>query len=158
MLKLLCENDYILNNYIKDYILRISTGLISHLQKFKSESNKCVPNYIIILKKFLVCDGDNFMLALKKMFNNDQQIIFVIIKYLNFVNFSNYNNLETQIKNYNKTFIKDMGELQYALDKKKVEFVSKYLKIADGCNNNYKYGCINNSTEISKYQISILRK
>ena len=155
LVKTLCENDIILNNYIKDYIFRLTTALVSHLQNFKSECNKCVPNYFIILKKFSLCDKDSFINSLKRCFNDDQQIIFVIVKYLDFVQFQNYNKLETGIKNYNKSFIKEMGELQYAMEQKKVEFVSKYLKIVD------EIGGIKNgniSREVNQYHISLVHK
>ena len=155
LVKTLCENDIILNNYIKDYIFRLTTALVSHLQNFKSECNKCVPNYFIILKKFSLCDKDSFINALKRCFNDDQQIIFVIVKYLDFVQFQNYNKLEMGIKNYNKSFIKEMGELQYAMEQKKVEFVSKYLKIVD------EIGGIKNgniSREVNQYHISLVHK
>ena len=100
------------------------------------------------------------MNSLKRCFNDDQQIIFVISKYLDFVQFENYDKLEIMIKNYNKSFIKELGELQYALDKKKVEFVSKYLKIVDeiGKRNVSGIDCGNNSSEVNKYNISIIRK
>lgn len=160
LIKMMCENDLILNKYIKDYIIRLTTAIISHLEHFKSECNKSTPNYFIILKKFLICDRETFLNSLKRCFNNDQQIIFVISKYLDFVQFENYDKLEIMIKNYNKSFIKELGELQYALDKKKVEFVSKYLKIVDemGKRNVSGIDCGNNSSEVNKYNISIIRK
>ncbi len=132
-------------------VIRITTALISHLQNFKSEANKCAPNYFIILKKFSLCDKEAFMNSLKRNFNNDQQIIFVIMKYLDFVNFQNYNKIENAIKNYNKSFIKDMGELKYAIEQKKVDFVSKYMKIVDG-KGGINQG--NNSREVNTFQIS----
>ena len=87
LIKILCENDLILNKYIKDYIIRITNAIISHLHQFKSECNKSIPNYFIILKKLSECDKENFVNSLKKCFNGDQQIIFVIVKYLDFVKF-----------------------------------------------------------------------
>ena len=160
LVKILCENEIILNNYIKDYIIRLTMAIISHLHQFKSECNKCIPNYFIILKKFSICDKDNFIIALKRCFNDDQQIIFVIIKYLDFVQFQNYNKLEINIKNWNKSFIKEMGELQYAIDKKKVEFVSKYLKIADDMGKKISFGgkYCNNFSEVSQCHISVVKK
>lgn len=160
LVKILCENEIILNNYIKDYIIRLTMAIISHLHQFKSECNKCIPNYFIILKKFSICDKDNFVIALKRCFNDDQQIIFVIIKYLDFVQFQNYNKLEINIKNWNKSFIKEMGELQYAIDKKKVEFVSKYLKIADDMGKKISFGdkYCNNFSEVSQCHISVVKK
>ena len=151
LIKTLCESETILNNYLKDYVIRITTALISHLQNFKSEANKCAPNYFIILKKFSLCDKEAFMNSLKRNFNNDQQIIFVIMKYLDFVNFQNYNKIENAIKNYNKSFIKDIGELKYAIEQKKVDFVSKYMKIVDG-KGGINQG--NNSREVNTFQIS----
>ena len=155
LVKTLSDNEIILNNYIKDYVFRLTTALVSHLQNFKSECNKCVPNYFIILKKFSLCNKDSFINALKRCFNNDQQIIFVIVKYLDFVHFQNYNKLEIGIKNCNKSFIKEMGELQYALEQKKVEFVSKYLKIVDEIGGS-KNG--NVSREVNQYHISLVHK
>ena len=161
LVKILCENDIILNNYIKDYIIRLTTAIISHLHYFKSESNKSIPNYFIILKKLSVCDKDSFINSLKRCFNDDQQIIYVILAYLDFVQFQNYNKLEINIKNNNKSFIKEMGELQYAIEQKKVEFVSKYLKIVDemGKKNSLGGKCyINNSSEVNQYHISVVKK
>ena len=156
LVKILCENDTILNNYIKDYIFRLTSALISHLQNFKSECNKCVPNYFVILKRFYSCDKDSFINSLKNIFNNDQQIIFVIMKYLDFVQFQNYNKLTIAIKNYNKSFIKEMGELQYAIEQKKAEFVNKYLKIVDGIGGINCDG--NNFREVSQCHIALVSK
>ena len=91
------------------------------------------------------------MNSLKRNFNIDQQIIFVIMKYLDCVNFQNYNKIENAIKNYNKSFIKDIGELKYAIEQKKVDFVSKYMKIVDG-KGGINQG--NNSREVNTFQIS----
>ena len=159
LVKTLCENDFILNNYIKDYIFRLTTALVSHLQNFKSECNKCVPNYFIILKKFSLCDKESFVNSLKNCFNNDQQIIFVIVKYLDFVQFQNYNKLDIGIKNYNKSFIKEMGELQYAIEQKKVDFVIKYLKIVDEMGGiNYNGNGTNNIREVHQCRIALVSK
>jgi len=155
LVKTLSDNEIILNNYIKDYVFRLTTALVSHLQNFKSECNKCVPNYFIVLKKFSLCNKDSFINALKRCFNNDQQIIFVIVKYLDFVQFQNYNKLEIGIKNCNKSFIKEMGELQYAMEQKKVEFVSKYLKIVDEIGGSKN---ANISREVNQYHISLVHK
>ena len=98
---------------------------------------------------------------MKRCFNDDQQIIYVILAYLDFVQFQNYNKLEINIKNNNKSFIKEMGELQYAIEQKKVEFVSKYLKIVDemGKKNSLGGKCyINNSSEVNQYHISVVKK
>ena len=157
LIRILCENDIILNNYIKDYIIRLTTAIISHLQHFKSECNKYVQNYFIILKKFSVCDKENFINSLKRCFNGDQQIIFVILKYLDFVQFQNYNKLDINVKNLNKSFIKEMGELLYAMDKKKVEFVSKYLKIVDEMGKKNLLGN-NGFSEVNQYHISVMKK
>ena len=152
LIKILCENDLILNKYIKDYIIRITTAMISHLNQFKSECNKSIPNYFIVLKKLTECDKNNFINALKKCFNEDQQIIFVIVAYLDFVKFQNYDKLDISIKNYNKSFIKGMGELKYAMDTKKEEFVNKYLKIVDVMGNK-KISC-----EVNQYHDSVTHK
>ena len=155
LVKILCENEQILNYYIKDYILRLTTALISHLQNFKTESNNCVPNYFIILKKFLKCDKEAFVNALKKCFNSDQQIIFVILQYIDFVQFHDYNKLGIGIKNYNKSFIKEMGELQHAIEKRKSEFVNKYLIIVDDTSRNKNNI---NLTEEKQYHIAVTHK
>ena len=52
-----------------------------------------------------------------------------------------------------------MSELQYAIEQKKVEFVSKYLKIVDemGKKNSLGGKCyINNSSEVNQYHISVI--
>ena len=89
---------------------------------------------------------------MKKCFNEDQQIIYVIVTYLDFVQFQNYNKLEINIKNYNKSFIKEMGELKYAMDTKKEEFVNKYLKIVD------EMGYKKISSEVNQYHDSVMHK
>ena len=155
LIKTLSENEQILKYYIKDYLYRLTTAIILHLQNFKSEHNKCIPNYFIILKKFSLCDKETFIKALKRCFNDDQQITFVIMKYLDFVQFQNYNKLEIGIKNYNKAFIKELGELQFALEQKKAEFVNKYLKIVDD-KGRIKYS--SNTSEVNQCHISITHK
>jgi hypothetical protein len=139
LIKSFCDIN-ILNNYIKDYANRLITAIISHLQYFKTHINKCSHYYFMILKFFWTNTNEKFIQSLKSIFNNDNQIIFAIGKYLDKINYKNYNNLEERIKEYNKSFINELGELLYAMDTKKTEFVTKYIKFVDEMNKNERQG------------------
>ena len=139
LIKTFCDIN-ILNNYIKDYANRLITAIISHLQYFKTHINKCSHYYFMILKFFWTNTNEKFIQSLKSIFNNDNQIIFAIGKYLDKINYKNYNNLEERIKEYNKSFINELGELLYAMDTKKTEFVTKYIKFVDEMNKNERQG------------------
>ena len=156
LLKALCENNIIFNLYIKDYVIRLSSAIISHLQNFKNNSNSCIHNYFIILKYFSTYFKEQFNTTLKRIFDNDAQIIYVIEKYFDCVRFKNYNNLEPSIKDNNKSFLKEIGELMYAIDKKKIDFVSKFDKIVHQMGNNRKE--LLDSCEKNKYEIGIIHK
>ena len=141
LIKTLCENNFIFNDFIKSYVIRLMCAIITHLNNFKSGINKCIPNYFMIFKYFLSGANDEFKTSLKQLFNNDEQISYAIVKYLNFIKYNNYNNLEIKIKDLNKCFIKEIGQLFYAIDTKKNEFVCKYIKFVDDEEkNNERYG------------------
>ena len=72
----------------------------------------------------------HFDSSIKKIFNYDKSTTLIIGKYFDNINYKNYNNLEKRIKACNKAFIKEMGELVHANDKKKKEFFIKYDKIS----------------------------
>ena len=159
LIRSMLENSLILNNFMKDYTYRVTTVIISHLQYFKSHLNKCVSNYFIILKYFWTYDNEKFLQSLKLVFNNDNQIIFAVGKYLDKINYKNYNNLEEKIKQYNNSFITELGELLYAMDTKKIEFVTKYVKIVDEMNKNERMGLkFDNNYEKNVTHISLIRK
>ena len=133
LVKTLCENNFIFNDFIKSYVNRLMNVIISHLNIFNTGFNKSIPNYLMIFKYFLSGANDEFTNSLKQIFNNDEQINYAIIKYLNYVNYdnNNYNNLEIKIKNLNKSFIKEIALLINSIDAKKDEFVNKYIKFVD---------------------------
>ena len=154
LIKSLCENVLIFNGFIKGYIERITHAIIGHLQKFKSENNKCIPNYFIILKYFSSNFKDKFDSSIERIFNNDKTTTLIIGKYFDSINYKNYNNLENRIKDCNKAFIKEIGELLYAMDKKKKDFFTKYDKISKEMqfvNGNH----FDKSCERSNFKISI---
>lgn len=154
LIKSLCENVLIFNRFIKGYIERITHAIIGHLQKFKSENSKCIPNYFIILKFFSSNFKDKFESSIERIFKNDKPTTLIIGKYSDSINYKNYNNLENRIKECNKTFIKEIGELLYAMDKKKIDFYTKYDKISKEMqlvNGNH----FDKSCERSNFKISI---
>ena len=154
LIKSLCENVLIFNEFIKGYIERLTHAIVDHLQKFKSENNKCNPNYFIILKYFSSNFKDKFDSSIERIFNNDKTTTLIIGKYFDSINYKNYNNLENRIKDCNKAFIKEMGELLYAMDKKKKDFFTKYDKISKEMqlvNGNH----FDKSCERSNFKISI---
>ena len=74
--------------------------------------------------------------------------------YLENINYTNYNNLEIKVKNYNKSFIKELGDLLYAIDIKKSEFINKYPRFIDEMKKeerklNYDTNCEKSITHIS---------
>ena len=159
LIRSMLENSLILNNFMKDYTYRLTTVIISHLQYYKSHQNKCIPNYFIILKYFWTYDNEKFLQSLKLVFNNDNQIIFAVGKYLDKINYKNYNNIEEKIKQLNKSFITELGELLYAMDTKKIEFVTKYVKIVDEMNKNERMGLkFDNNYEKNVTHISLIHK
>ena len=154
LIKSLCENVLIFNGFIKGYIERLTHAIIDHLQHFKSENSKCIPNYFIILKYFSSNFKDKFDSSIERIFNNDKPTSLIIGKYFDSINYKNYNNLENRIKDCNKAFIKEMGELLYAMDRKKKDFFTKYDKIAkemQNVNGNH----FDKSCERSNFKIQI---
>lgn len=131
LIKCFCENDKLFNGFIKDYVIRLTTAFISHLQIFKNDINRSIPYYFMIFKYFYSGAKEMFYNSLKRIFVNNNEIIYVIGMYLENINYTNYNNLEIKVKNYNKSFIKELGDLLYAIDIKKSEFINKYLRFID---------------------------
>ena len=158
LIKTLCENNSLFNDFIKHYVIRIMIAIITHLHMFKSGINKCIPNYFMIFKYFLSGANDEFTNSLKQIFNNDEQIIFAIKNYLNYVKYNNYNNLEIKIKDLNKSFIKEIGQLLYAIDTKRNEFISKYVRFVDDEENNNKKNGFKSVCEKSYSHISVFRR
>ena len=157
-IKTLCENDYIFRGFIKDYIIRLTSTFINHLQMFKTDTNKCIPYYFMIFKYFYSGAKELFCNSLKRIFVNNNEIIYVIEMYLDNIQYTNYNNLEIKVKNYNKSFIKELGELLYAIDTKKSEFVNKYLRFVDEMKKEERKGTFDNNCEKSITQISLIHK
>ena len=158
LVKSMCDNN-LFSNYIIDYANRLITAIICHLQFFKSNLNKCASNYFIILKYFWTNANEKFLQSLRAIFKNDNQIIFAVGKYLDKINYKNYNNLEEKIKENNNSFINELGELIHAMDTKKNEFVTKYVKIVDEMNKNERLGLkCGNNYEKSITHISLIRK
>ena len=158
LVKSICDIN-LLSNYIADYANRLITAIITHLQYFKSNQNKCAPNYFIILKYFWTNTNEKCLQSLKSIFKNDNQIIFAIGKYLDKINYKNYNNLEEKIKDNNNSFINELGELLHAMDTKKIEFVTKYVKIVDEMNKNERLGLkFSNNYEKNISHISLIHK
>ena len=158
LIKTLCENNSLFNEFIKNYVIRIMIAIITHLHIFKSGINKCIPNYFMIFKCFLSGANDEFTKSLKQIFNNDEQIIFAIVNYLDYIKYNNYNNLEIKIKDLNISFIKEIGQLLYAIDTKKSEFVSKYVKFVDEEEKTNKKCGFKSSCEKNYSRISVFNK
>ena len=159
LIKTLCENKIIFIGFIKDFVIRLTTAFINHLQSFKTEYYKSIPLYFIIFKYFWSEAKDEFLNSLKRILNNNNEIIYTIGMYLDNINYANYNNLEIKIQNYNKSFIKELGELLYAVDSKKKDFVSKYLKIIDELKRNERKGYkFDGNCEKTTSHISIIHK
>ena len=159
LIKTLCENIFISSGLIRGYIDRLTKAIITHLQLFKSTNSRCFQNYFIILKCFSLNFNELFMSSIKRIFNNDIPIIYVIDLYFNSINYNNYNNLDIKIKDNNKSFIKEMGELLYAIDKNKADFVSKYDKLAHGMQKKVINGFqFDNTCERTNYTISLIHK
>ena len=159
LIKSLCENILIFNEFLKGYVDRLTNAIITHLQHFKSTNNNCFQNYFIILKCFSLNFKEHFISSIKRIFNNDNPIIYVIILYFDSINYNNYNNLDIKIKDNNKSFIKEMGDLLYAIDKNKREFINKYDKIANGMKKKIINGFqFDNTCEKTNYTISLIHK
>ena len=159
LIKIFCENKIIFIGFIKDFVIRLSTAFINHLQSFKTVKYKSIPYYFMIFKYFWSEAKDEFLSSLKRIFNNNNEIIYAIGMYLDNINYINYNNLEIKIQNYNKSFIKELGELLYAVDSKKKDFASKYLKIIDELKRNEKKGYkFDGNCEKTSAHISIIHK
>ena len=135
-----CENKIIFFIFIKDFVIRLTTAFINHLQSFKTENYKSILYYFMIFKYFWSEAKEQFRSSLKILFNNNNEIIYVIGAYLDNINYMNYKNLEITIQNYNKSFIKELGELLYAVDSKKNDFISKYIKILGELKRNEQQG------------------
>lgn len=158
LIKTLSENNTIFNDFIKNYVIRLMCAIISHFHLFKSGINKCVPNYFMIFKYFLSGANDEFRASLKQMFNNDEQIIYAIVKYLDFIKYTNYNNLEIKIKELNKSFIKELGQLLYSIETKRNEFISKYIKFVDDETKNNERNGFKSDYEKNYSRISVFHK
>ena len=159
LIKTFCENNMIFNGFIKDYAYRLTSAIITHLQLFKSAINKSVPNYFMIFKYFYSGARVGFLDSIKRIFNNDNQIIYAIEVYLDNINYTNYNNLEIAVQNNNQSFIKELGQMLYSIDSKKNEFVSKYVKLADETNKKQRNGLkLDNICENKSSHISIIHK
>ena len=131
LIKSLCANNYIFNGFLKGNIIRLTTAIIMHLKHFKSGINNCIPLYFMILKYFCSGAKKEFVNAINRIFNDDKDIYITIMTYLESINYYDYNNLEFGIKKSNIAFIKELGELFYAVDTKKNEFVHKYMAFVD---------------------------
>ena len=159
LIKTFCENTTLFAGFIKDYISRLTLAIINHLNNYNSEINKSLPNYFMIFKYFWSEAKEAFLNSLKRIFNNEAQIIFAIGLYLDNINYNNYHNLEISIQNNNKTFLKELGQLLYAIDSKKNEFVSKYVKLVDVMNKKQRDGMkFENTCEYTSSHISIVQK
>ena len=159
LIKTFCENKIIFIGFIKDFVIRLTTAFINHLQYFKTENYKSIPYYFMIFKHFWTEAKDEFQSSLKRIFNNNNEIIYAIGMYLDNINYINYKNLEIKIQNYNKSFIKELGELLYAVDSKKKDFISKYLKILDELKRNERKGYkFDGNCEKASAHITIIHK
>ena len=159
LIKSLCDNNYIFNGFIKGNIIRLTTALIAHLKDFKSGINNCIPLYFMILKYFCSGAQKEFLCSLNRIFNDDKDIIISIMTYLQNINYHDYNKLEYEIKKSNIAFIKELGELFYAVDTKKNEFVHKYMAFVDNLKkSNHKGLKFDGNCEVTSTRIEIIRK
>ena len=135
LVQLLCQNNYLLKEFIKDYIIRLTSSMIFHLHHFKSSlNNNNIFYYFIIFKYFITCSKDKFLEALHNIFHDDA-IILVVGCYLESINYLDYKDLDIEIQNLNLSFILDLGELLLVTDVKKDQFISKYFSFADNIKN-----------------------
>lgn len=132
MIKSLCENFYIFNGFINAYISRITKAIFNNLNYFKSSSNKCMSLYFMIFQIFNLKSNEKFQYALEDIFNSDYLIIYSICNYLESENYTAHNNLAIKIEN--EEFLQELGELLFANNAKKRDFVDKYCKIVINMN------------------------
>lgn len=159
LIKSLCDNNYIFNGFLKGNIIRLTSAIIMHLKNFKSGKNNCIPLYFMILKYFCSGSQKEFINAINRIFNNDKDIYITIMTYFENINYTDYNKLELDIKKSNISFIKELGELFYAVDTKKNEFVHKYISFIDRLKKtNFKGLKFDGNCEVNSTRIEIIHK
>ena len=130
---ILSENNLTLNNFLSNYVLRLSVAIFQNINYF---NNRITLQYTFaVYKKFLDCLGDKFKEAMKGIFKNNS-LVYIITKYINSINYTDYNSLDSKTKTETEKFIKELGGLYYAIDIKKNEFIRDYDSIINYRNRN----------------------
>ena len=130
---ILSENNLTLNNFLSNYVLRLSVAIFQNINYF---NNRITLQYTFaVYKKFLDCLGDKFKEAMKGIFKNNS-LVYIITKYINSINYTDYNSLDSKTKTETEKFIKELGGLYYAIDIKKNEFIREYDSIINYRNRN----------------------
>ena len=120
---ILSENSLTLNNFLSNYILRLSVAIFQNINYF---NKKVTLQYtFVIYKKFLDCLENKFTEAMEGIFKNNS-LVYIISRYINCINYKDYNSLDSKTKKETEKFIKELGGLYYAIDVKKNEFIREY--------------------------------
>ena len=120
-------NNNVFENILKNnFIEKLITTIIFHIQYFNAQYIKCRQNCIDIFKD---CVGggmeEKFRNTLNQIYN-DNELIDVIVNYMNFLK-------NTKMSKYTmdqkiRDFISDLSGLYYAMKKRRKEFIFKYTE------------------------------
>ena len=129
------NNDNFLKILKDNFVEKLIKIIINHIQYFDTTYIKCIHNCFEIFK--IIIDSSMKEQLYKALYDiyNDQELIEIIIKYIRFL--KNINNMKQYIiVKKTKEFINDLSELNYAINKKRNEFIKKY-------ENEMNYGIVN---------------